>query len=189
MDEIPAHSPSTDLDDSTSATAGGVGATAAPVDGTPASASDERGARTTSHALTKVLLEAQRWASRQDSLGTAVVSPELSLNELWLLQHLGEHGRARLSELATWQRVDKSTVSAQVKSLIARGLVERRTDPADRRASLIAVTTQGMTLAAAAIDRALPIVAAHQSRLTAQETTELIRLLRKFLREDPTRAI
>lgn len=197
MDTFPEHPTSTNLDGSSDATASaGLGASAAHVDGTfqpdpsqpdasgPHASGPHAPADGRTRALATALLELQRWSSRHDSLGSAVVSPELSLNDLWLLQHVVNAGRARLSELAQWQRVDKSTVSSQVKSLISRGLVERHTDPADRRASLIAATAQGMTFAAAAIERAVPIVAAHQRRLTAAETEQLTHLLRAFLAED-----
>lgn len=46
----------------------------------------------------------------------------LSATDLWLLGYLGEHGGVRLGDLALWQDVDKSTISMQVKRLVAAGL-------------------------------------------------------------------
>ncbi|KOX28736.1 MarR family transcriptional regulator [Saccharothrix sp. NRRL B-16348] len=46
-------------------------------------------------------------------------------------------------ELATSAGLDPSTVSRAVAALVANGLVERRADPADGRASILVVTERG----------------------------------------------
>ncbi|MEU5904478.1 MarR family winged helix-turn-helix transcriptional regulator [Micromonospora sp. NPDC047467] len=46
-------------------------------------------------------------------------------------------------ELARRTRLDPSTVSRSVAALVADGLVERRPDPADKRASLLVITPAG----------------------------------------------
>ncbi|MFB9234897.1 MarR family winged helix-turn-helix transcriptional regulator [Plantactinospora siamensis] len=48
-------------------------------------------------------------------------------------------------ELAAASSLDPSTVSRAVAALVAEGLVERRVDPADRRASVLAITDRGRT--------------------------------------------
>jgi len=50
---------------------------------------------------------------------------------------------AHACELADTLGLDKSTVSRQLTSLVARGLVERTADPADRRAQLVSLTSEG----------------------------------------------
>jgi DNA-binding MarR family transcriptional regulator len=54
-----------------------------------------------------------------------------------------EAGPLRLSELAARMGVDASTASRQVRQLERTGLVGRVGDPADRRASLLALTAEG----------------------------------------------
>jgi DNA-binding MarR family transcriptional regulator len=54
-----------------------------------------------------------------------------------------EAGPLRLSELAARMGVDASTASRQVQQLERTGLVGRVGDPADRRASLLELTTEG----------------------------------------------
>jgi DNA-binding MarR family transcriptional regulator len=54
-----------------------------------------------------------------------------------------EAGPLRLSELAARMGVDASTASRQVQQLERTGLVGRVGDPADRRASLLALTAEG----------------------------------------------
>jgi DNA-binding MarR family transcriptional regulator len=49
----------------------------------------------------------------------------------------------RVSDLAEVMYVDVSTVSRQVSALVDLGLVERLSDPADRRAQLLSLTAEG----------------------------------------------
>jgi DNA-binding MarR family transcriptional regulator len=92
-----------------------------------------------------------------DELGAAV----LALLRTWhcLTRRAGEHSRSelttlemavligegehRLSELAELRNVDQSVISRQIGDLEAQGMVCRRPDPADRRASLVRLTDEG----------------------------------------------
>lgn len=60
-----------------------------------------------------------------------------------LLARLVLGGDGRATDLATDVFLDLSTVSRQVRSLVDRGLVERRPDPEDRRGSLLTATAAG----------------------------------------------
>jgi DNA-binding MarR family transcriptional regulator len=60
-----------------------------------------------------------------------------------LLFHLCKDGPQRSSALAAVVCVDPSTVSRQIADLVDLGLVERRADPLDGRASLLAATEAG----------------------------------------------
>ena len=55
-----------------------------------------------------------------------------------LLFHLCKDGPQRTSALAATACVDPSTISRQVAQLVDSGLVERRADPHDGRATLLA---------------------------------------------------
>jgi DNA-binding MarR family transcriptional regulator len=63
-----------------------------------------------------------------------------------LLATLSGLGECRSSALAEAVLSDPSTVSRQVAGLVKDGLVERRADPADGRASVLAVTEAGREL-------------------------------------------
>ncbi|WP_433267540.1 MarR family winged helix-turn-helix transcriptional regulator [Actinosynnema sp. CS-041913] len=65
-----------------------------------------------------------------------------------LLASLSHLGPARSSALAEAVFSDPSTVSRQVATLVKQGWVERRADPDDGRASVLAVTDAGMRLLA-----------------------------------------
>ncbi len=56
---------------------------------------------------------------------------------------LVDRGPQRVGEIAAALLTDPSTVSRKVAALVDAGLVERRVDPADGRAHLLAVTAAG----------------------------------------------
>ena len=63
-----------------------------------------------------------------------------------LLFHLVQDGPMRSRDLAGCVAADPSTVSRQAAALVDLGLVERRPDPADRRAVQLAATERGAEL-------------------------------------------
>ena len=71
---------------------------------------------------------------------------KLSPTDMWLVDRVSEFGPARMSELATWQSVDRSTMTTQVGRLEKLGLVQRAPAPDDRRAIVVSVTEAGRTL-------------------------------------------
>jgi DNA-binding MarR family transcriptional regulator len=67
--------------------------------------------------------------------------------ETLFLQRLETLGEVRAGELATHMRLDQSVISRRLAALEQRGLVERRPDPTDARASLVQLTELGRTQA------------------------------------------
>jgi DNA-binding MarR family transcriptional regulator len=98
-----------------------------------------------SHHVQQAFTELMRWAHRGDvrrsMLGAA--AQEMSTNDITLLRAITTHGPVRVSDLAAWQGVDKSTITPQVRRLEQRGLVARDGDPGDKRAALLTATDQG----------------------------------------------
>lgn len=70
-----------------------------------------------------------------------------------LLARLVLEGPHRSNVLAEAVRSDPSTVSRQVAGLVRAGLVERRPDPDDGRACLLAASAEGLRVFAANRDR------------------------------------
>ncbi len=97
------------------------------------------------HRIQEAMTQIARWIGRPETrtklLGTA--GQELSPIDVELLRTIVANGPVRVSDLAEWQSVDKSTITPQVRRLEQRELVERRPDPADRRAVLLTATTRG----------------------------------------------
>ena len=93
---------------------------------------------------------------------------------------LARHGEMRLSALADHLRIAPRSATEVVDDLQSRGLAERRPDPSDRRATLVALTPEGVATAAA-IQQAR---AAEGERLFAgldpADRAELARILQRL---------
>ncbi|GAA2093199.1 MarR family transcriptional regulator [Kitasatospora saccharophila] len=68
---------------------------------------------------------------------------DMPSSALRLLEHFEAAGPMRVSDIAECLRIDISTASLQLRRLRADALVSRRTDPADGRSGLIAITPEG----------------------------------------------
>ncbi|OUE09890.1 HTH-type transcriptional repressor NicR [Clavibacter michiganensis] len=139
----------------------------------------------TGAALERAVLAITRWASRPD-VRRRMLADEggaFSATDTWLLGHLMECGATRMRVLADWQGVDKSTMTAHVQRLEARGLVVREADPGDRRAVLVRATPD----ARRALDRnsatARALLGELVGKWSARERTELTRLLGRLVAE------
>jgi DNA-binding MarR family transcriptional regulator len=94
-----------------------------------------------------------------------------------LLHHLVSEGPLRSSALADRVAADPSTVSRQAATLVDLGLVERRPDPADRRAVQLAATASGTELfrrVRESRDAMLEAVLADWSDADVEQLTELL---------------
>jgi DNA-binding MarR family transcriptional regulator len=70
-----------------------------------------------------------------------------------LAKQLMCHDAMRVSDLAVRLGLDASTVSRQIKHLEDKGMVERTTDPADGRASLVQISASGEEIMQSAFRR------------------------------------
>ena len=86
-----------------------------------------------------------RWFTRSDVRRRmlADTDPALSATDAWLLGRITDTGPVRLSELADWQEVDRSTMTTQVRRLETMGLVSRATDPTRWPSDLVKATRAG----------------------------------------------
>jgi DNA-binding MarR family transcriptional regulator len=67
----------------------------------------------------------------------------LPATSILLLEHLGEAGPRRVSQIAECQKVGMPAVTPRLKDLEAAGLVSRSADPVDGRVALISLTPAG----------------------------------------------
>ena len=67
----------------------------------------------------------------------------LPMAQVELLQSLAESAPARVGDLATRLRLAPSTVSGLISQMMTAGLVERGTDPADRRVAVVELSEHG----------------------------------------------
>jgi DNA-binding MarR family transcriptional regulator len=97
-----------------------------------------------------------------------------------VLQIVAAEGPMRTSALAASAQSDLSTISRQVAGLVAAGLLERRADPMDGRASLLAVTTDGAAVVAQHEEARAAFFADVLDGWSADELQQFASLLGKF---------
>lgn len=89
------------------------------------------------HEIVSLLRRARRAALTNATL----VHPDLSAGPFAILQHVAADPRGvRPSAVCEHFGLDKGSVSRQVQTLVALGLVERRPDPSDGRAQVVVAT-------------------------------------------------
>ncbi|GLZ40335.1 MarR family transcriptional regulator [Actinokineospora sp. NBRC 105648] len=86
------------------------------------------------------------FGKQQATIAARMSKVGIDRSSIVLLKNLVALGPSRSSALAEAIHSDPSTVSRQVATLVKDGLVERRADPEDGRASLLAVTEAGTAL-------------------------------------------
>jgi DNA-binding MarR family transcriptional regulator len=95
---------------------------------------------------------------------------------------LTRHGAMRLSELSDRLHIAARSTTEVVDGLQDRGLVERRPDPQDRRATLVALTEEGTHVGQAIRSSRDAEAEAYFSVLSEAERTDLTGILRKLRR-------
>jgi DNA-binding MarR family transcriptional regulator len=87
-----------------------------------------------------------RLSRRLRPTGTAVAAG-LTPTRTSVLQHVSRAGRIRLSELSESEGINPTMLSRVVADFAEQGLLERVSDPGDRRAAIVEVTPAGRRLA------------------------------------------
>ena len=102
-------------------------------------------------AGSETLADAFRAVSRQLRTQTqqALAPWDVTPSQSRALGTLVRHGPVRLGTLSEHLRIAPRSATEVVDMLVAAGLVERRPDPADRRATLVALTPRGEEVSAA----------------------------------------
>jgi len=94
-------------------------------------------------------------------------------------------GPLRLSDLAERLRIVPRSTTEVVDALEAAGLAERRPDPADRRATLVALTARGTEVAEAARTARAAGAARFFATLSPADRADLARILTTLGAADP----
>ena len=105
---------------------------------------------------------------------------DITPGHLRALRVLTRHGAMRLSELSGHLHIAPRSATEVADALESRGLIQRRPDPADRRATLVELTEQGTSVLEAI--RAARGTEAERvfSRRSDADRTDLARILRKL---------
>ncbi|PZV06187.1 MAG: MarR family transcriptional regulator [Leptolyngbya sp.] len=99
--------------------------------------------------------------------------PQLSLSQLRVLYFLRRRSQSSLSEVADYLDVTRPTMSAMVERLVQRGLVNRISDPAERRRIILTLTTEGAAEMERVYDATLQTVADRLANLPAADLQQV----------------
>ena len=113
-------------------------------------------------------------------LSRVAAEHDLSLTQLRVLAILRDR-RVKMSELADYLGLDKSTISGLVDRAEKRGLLQRAPNPADGRAVDVFLTTGGAQLAETGASEITQSLAPMTSQLTKADTRRLATLLERIL--------
>jgi DNA-binding MarR family transcriptional regulator len=130
------------------------------------------------------LLRDDAFASLRDDFTARVAECTLSLSQGKLVRELEQPQSQR--ELARRLHYDPSNINALADSLEERGLIERRSDAADRRFRLLALTPEGERLRTK-LEEMLAQPPHFLERLTAAEQKQLLQLLAKVFQTERRR--
>ena len=135
---------------------------------------DSAGAEPLSEAFWAVARQLREMS--QESLAPWDITPA----HLRALRVLKRHGPMRLSELSEHLQIVPRSTTQVADALESRGLIERRPDPRDRRATLVEVTAHGAEVLDAI--RAARGTEAERvfGRLSQTDRAHLARILRKL---------
>lgn len=162
-----------------SETAGRPGTPGGPAGAGPAS-TEETGPDQTGPDET--LADAFRSVSRQlrETSQETLAPWDINPSQFRALRMLNHHGAIRLSDLSGRLHIAPRSATEVVDALESRGLVERRPDPSDRRATLVEVTAHGTGVLGAI--RAARGTEAERlfDRLTPADRDHLARILRQL---------
>src|SRR5262249_59915243 len=86
-------------------------------------------------------------------LASRLAHHELSMPRAHLLAALLRHGPQRISQLGEHVGISQGTASTLAEALVRDGLIERRTDPRDGRATQLALTHAGQAPAQPCLPR------------------------------------
>lgn len=133
---------------------------------------DDRAAATAATILAELVPRLGRLIA-----GALETDPEvaLSLRQYRMLERLTERPH-RTGELASISGVSQPTASAAVAALESRGMVDRRPDPSDRRATLIEINQEGRALYVAARQRVLDRLSVITAEMTHADAEALAAL-------------
>ena len=106
----------------------------------------------------------------------------LSLQELRVVERLGDAGRTRMKELAEYLLLAVNSVTSLVDKLEAQSLVRRERSTDDRRVIFVELTPTGRAAYGAAVDEKLSLLRLMLGSLSADDQETFMALFRQIAR-------
>jgi DNA-binding MarR family transcriptional regulator len=129
--------------------------------------------------FTQLLVASSRSPRQRERMARAARMPVTGAS-LTALRLIERHGPIVVTELARRLEVDQSTVSRQIRPLEELGLVQRTTDPTDRRVARLAIAGKGRKLLDRARDVVLNDFDVAMSDWSEKDRKRLAELLERF---------
>ena len=127
------------------------------------------------------MLRAKKGYSRE--IDPVCKQHDLTRNELDVLLFLANNpGYDRAADIVSRRGLAKSHVSLSVSNLEARGLLNRRMDPADRRTVHLELTEQALAIAAQGRDAQIRFFSQVYAGLTQEEVDTYQNIMMKLVR-------
>jgi DNA-binding MarR family transcriptional regulator len=111
---------------------------------------------------------------------------DISVTEWRVMAVLGRFPGSPASEVAERTAMDKVAISRAVKSLEAKGLLQRKTDPGDRRRQSLYITEKS---GQAVLEEVVPLARQYESQLTGVLSEAELRRLDTLMNKLQARAI
>ena len=122
----------------------------------------------------------RRASQRHTGIFSSLMPDNLTPTRFAALAKLLECGSLSQNELGRLTAMDIATIKGVVDRLRQRGLVVSNKDLNDARRQLISLTPAGLEAIQAAIPEAISVTEQTVSTLSAEEASELVRLLQKI---------
>jgi len=129
------------------------------------------------------------WRASHTRMAEALKSIGLTPPLFALLNVLGAREGAIQQEIGSAMGIDRSTMVVLIDELELAGLAERHAHPKDRRAREVAITLKGRQLLEQARRMAVEVEHEVLRGLTAGESRELLKLLRRALSAAPAQPL
>lgn len=137
-------------------------------------------ARDDVEAVTRAVLTASRLLVAVSARSLAAVEDRVTLPQFRMLVVLYTRGATKLVSLADQLHVAPSTALRMIDRLIAVGLADRQTNPANRRETLLRLTDEGRRTVEDVTGRRRREIAAIVERLAPRQRAALIEALTAF---------
>ncbi|HUZ65221.1 MAG TPA: MarR family transcriptional regulator [Acetobacteraceae bacterium] len=123
----------------------------------------------------------RRAHQRHVAIFQSAIGADLTPTQFAALVKLVELRRATQNHLGRLTGMDPATIQGVIGRLVARGLVERASDPTDRRMVALVPTAEGVRLALAAVVQGRDITEATLAPLDPAERHQFLALLRRMI--------
>lgn len=106
---------------------------------------------------------------------------KLSFLQIQTLIFVAKNKKTQMSDLADSFNIELPSATSLVQNLVRESLLERKTDPKDRRVVHVVLTSNGKKLLKTAMKEREKRIANHVSLLTATEKKQLLEILKKMI--------